>query len=144
MTRFEGRQEIARSPEEVFAFVADPRNDPLWCPRVLGCEQRAGDGVEVGARFAARHSPSLKRPHERTIDVLELDAPRRIVTLQRDQVADFTITYEVEPTATGAALTQRDDIDWKIPFWQVPVAWPIVRSHVSSQLASLKRVLEAG
>jgi uncharacterized protein YndB with AHSA1/START domain len=144
MTRLEGREDIARPPEEVFAFLADPRNDSEWCPRVLGCELRSGDGVEVGARFVARHSPSLKRAHERTIDVLELDAPHRIVTSQRDQVADFTITYELEPTATGTALTQRDDIDWNVPFWQVPVARPIVRRHIPSQLATLKQVLEAG
>ena len=144
MTRLEGREEIRRPPEEVFAFVADPRNDPRWCPRVLGCEQAAGDGVEAGARFVARHSPSLKRAHERTIDVLEVDAPRRIVTSQRDQVADFTITYEVEPSGSGTVIRQTDEIDWNIPFWQVPVARPIVRRHISSQLATLKQVLEAG
>jgi len=31
--------EIARPPEEVFAFLADARNDPRWCASVLACEQ---------------------------------------------------------------------------------------------------------
>ena len=30
--------EIARPPEEVFAFLADARNDPRWCASVIACD----------------------------------------------------------------------------------------------------------
>lgn len=144
MIRLEYGQTIARPPGEVFAFVADPRNDPAWCPRVHGCEQVDGDGVVEGARFRVDHHPSLKRPHVRTVEVLELESPRRIVTAQRDEVADFTIAYLVEPDGAGTRLTQRDDIEWRIPRWQVPVARRVIARHMRDQLATLKKVLETG
>jgi carbon monoxide dehydrogenase subunit G len=143
VTRLEHRERIERPTDDVFAFVADPRNDERWCPRVHGCEQRAGQGVEVGARFESQHHPSLKRPHTRVIEVLEVDAPARVVTLQRDEVADFTITYELEAAGAGTRLLQRDDIAWKVPRWQVPIARRIVARHMRDQLATLKEVLEA-
>jgi uncharacterized protein YndB with AHSA1/START domain len=34
--------EIDRPTADVFAFVADPRNDPRWCPKVRSVEQAAG------------------------------------------------------------------------------------------------------
>lgn len=42
---------IARPAPEVFAFVSDLRNDPRWCRKVLSCEQVAGDGPGLDARF---------------------------------------------------------------------------------------------
>lgn len=47
--------EIDRSVDEVFGFVADSTNDPLWCKNVLECEQVEGDGPGAGARYRAVH-----------------------------------------------------------------------------------------
>ena len=135
--------EIERPVEEVFEFVADARNDPRWCPRVLSCEQVEGDGPAAGARFEALHRPTLRRRHIRSIETVEFDPPRRIVWRQTDEVGAFTITYELDTSADGTRLVQRDEIDWRIARPFVPLGSRIVRRHMRDQLATLKRVLES-
>lgn len=135
--------EIEAPIESVFAFVADSENDTEWCPRVLWCRQRQGEGPAVGARYEALHSPTFLRKHSRWIEVIELEPPRRIVTTQTDRVGAFTIAYELEETATGTRLTQRDEIEWKMARLFHPIAERIVGLHIPDQLGNLKRLLEA-
>ena len=143
MTHLEGEIEIGRPLEEVFAFVADPCNDPEWCPRVQWCEQREGSGPGQGARYEAMHKPSgYPRKHIRRIEVLEYDAPRRIRWRQEDQIGVFDITYELEPTDGGTRLLQTDDIKWKLPL-AGPFGKRIVGRHIGEQQKDLKRVMEA-
>lgn len=138
--------EIARPVEEVFAFVADARNDPRWCATVVACEQRAGEGPGPGARYEARHKPTpFHRVMPRAIDVLDYDAPRLMRSRQEDDNGVFTITYEVAAAGGGARLVQHDDIDWKIARGLVPfVERAFVRRHIGEQMTALKRLLEGG
>jgi uncharacterized protein YndB with AHSA1/START domain len=137
--------EIARPPEEVFAFVADARNDPRWCSTVVSCEQLAGDGPGTGARYEARHKPTpVHRVMPRSIEVVEYAPPRLMRWRQEDSNGVFLIAYEVEPVAAGARLTQRDTIEWKVPGPVASVAERLfVRRHIGEQMADLKRLLEA-
>jgi uncharacterized protein YndB with AHSA1/START domain len=129
--------------ESVFEFVADARNDPLWCPRVVWCEQREGERPGLGARYEAFHRPTFQRRHHRWIDVVEFAPPERMVSTQEDEIALFTITYSLEPAASGTRLTQRDEIAWKIQRVFVPFGRRVVRRHIGDQLESLKRLLES-
>lgn len=140
--RLEGSTEIAAPIETVFSFVADPLNDPQWCPRVIWCRQRGGDRPGPGARYEAFHNPTFRRKHTRWIDILEFDAPTRLVSKQEDEIAAFTISYLLEPTARGARITQRDEITWKVPKVALPIAKRIVQRHLGQQLRTLKQVLE--
>jgi uncharacterized protein YndB with AHSA1/START domain len=137
--------EIAAPPEEVFAFVADARNDPRWCATVVACEQRHGDGPGPDARFEARHRPTpVHRVMPRSIEVLEYEPPRRVRWRQEDANGVFLIAYEVEPVADGARFTQRDRIEWKVPHPVGRMAERLfVRRHIGEQMAALKRLLEA-
>jgi uncharacterized protein YndB with AHSA1/START domain len=136
--------EIGRSPEEVFAFVADARNDPRWCPTVVACEQEGGDGPGPGARYTARHKPTpFHRVMSRSIEVLDFEAPRILRSRQEDANGVFWITYEVEPTGGGARLTQHDEIDWKVPRVAGRFAErAFVRRHIGEQMTVLQRLLE--
>ncbi len=142
MTVLEYTIEIDRPPDEVFGVVADPRNDHRWCPRVGECRQLRGDGPRLGARYELRHHPTLKRPHSRWIEIVGVDPPTSVVSVQEDEVARFTISYALEPTATGTRLTQRDEIEWRIGVLSRPIARWIINRHISGQLRSLKRLLE--
>jgi uncharacterized protein YndB with AHSA1/START domain len=141
-TRLEHTIEIDQPVPEVFAFVADPRNDPRWCPRVTSCEQRDGRGVVAGARFESTHHPTLQRRHSRWIEILEIVPHERIRTRQEDNIGIFTIDYLVAPTARGSLLTQRDEIAWKGTPVHRAVGTRVIRRHMRSQLESLKRLLE--
>jgi uncharacterized protein YndB with AHSA1/START domain len=142
-TRLEHTIDIGRPVDEVFAFVADPRNDPQWCPRVTHCRQLRADGPVAGARYECVHHPTLQRRHSRWIDIVEMDGWNRIRTRQEDDIAVFTIDYLLAPIAGGTRLTQRDEIVWKgTPVHRV-VGTHIIRRHMRDQLESLKRLLEA-
>jgi hypothetical protein len=47
----EMRCHVSRSPEDVFDFLADLRNESFWNPRVIGIEQTSPGPVRVGTRF---------------------------------------------------------------------------------------------
>ena len=47
---------IAQAAEDVYAFLADPRNDALWCSRVHSIE-RLGDG-----EYRVMHKPLRLQP----------------------------------------------------------------------------------
>ncbi|HEX8207628.1 MAG TPA: SRPBCC family protein [Solirubrobacteraceae bacterium] len=142
MTALDYSIEIARPVEDVFDFVADPRNDARWCPRVQDCEQVEGDRPAVGARYAVRHNPTLQRPHLRRIEIVGCDRPSRIVSVQEDRVGRFTIAYELEPVAGGTRITQRDEIEWRVGRLAKPIGTRIVKRHMAAQLRNLKRLLE--
>lgn len=136
--------EIARAPEEVFAFLADARNDPRWCATVVGCEQETGEGPGADARYLARHKPTpFHRVMPRSLGVVEYAPPRLLRWRQEDANGVFHITYEVEPAGEGARFTQRDTIEWKVPRAAGRLAERLfVRRHIGEQMADLKRLLE--
>jgi uncharacterized protein YndB with AHSA1/START domain len=136
--------EIARPPEEVFAFLADARNDPRWCASVIACEQQAGDGPGPQARYLARHKPTpFHRVMPRSIEVVEYDAPRLLRWRQEDGIGVFHITYEVEAADQGALFTQSDRIEWKVPGPIGRLAERLfVRRHIGEQMEEVKRLLE--
>ena len=133
--------EIDRPVEDVFAVVADPRNDAKWCPRVSDCEQRQGEAPAVGASYDVTHRPTLHRPHTRRIELIDFEPPTRVRSRQRDKVAEFTITYLLEARRGATVLTQRDDIRFRTPLHRL-VGKPIIRRHMGDQLENLKRLLE--
>lgn len=100
---------IPAVPDEVFAFVADTRNDPLWCPNVETVELVDGEGVEVGARF--RFHQHLDRPGG---ERMQFDADVEIIGLGDNSItwktADKYQTREihlvVEPEGDGSKVTQ--------------------------------------
>ena len=54
MPRAESTIVIARSPEQVFDFLAAGENNPLWRPEVLDIERTSGIGVGEGRVRATR------------------------------------------------------------------------------------------
>ncbi|MDP9495682.1 MAG: SRPBCC family protein [Actinomycetota bacterium] len=100
---------VAESPDQVFDFVSDTRNDPLWCLNVETVEQVEGSGVEVGARF--RFHQHLDRPgggrieFDGEVEVLEL-GDRVIVWRATDKFQERLIRLGVETDGAGSRVTQ--------------------------------------
>jgi uncharacterized protein YndB with AHSA1/START domain len=136
--------EIARPPEEVFAFLADARNDPRWCGSVVACEQQAGEGPGPAACYLAQHKPTpFHRIMPRTIEVVEYAPPGLLRWRQEDDNGIFHIVYELEPAGTGTRFAQRDRIEWKVPGPVGRFAERLfVRRHIGEQMEELKRLLE--
>src|SRR5215213_10745469 len=86
--------EIARPVEEVFDFVADPRNDVRWCRKVRSVD-RVGDD-----RYAVVHKPVPGRPARRMeMTCVGSDPPHRLEFREDDGTDVFRVTYSLSPTA---------------------------------------------
>src|SRR3954470_17569345 len=128
--------EIERPLEDVFAFVADARNDPRWCPKVLSVE----GGPE---RYDVVHKPvPLRSARRLSMTRVREDPPRRIEWLQDDGTDVFRVTYSLEATATGTLFCQRSDADVGVPRFLHPLWRHGIGRDVARQLRELKRVLE--
>jgi uncharacterized protein YndB with AHSA1/START domain len=140
----EKTSDISRPPEEVWAFIADARNDPRWCHKVDSVEQVAGDGPGPGAKYRIVHRPRPRKPpSELVMKVVEYDQPRRLRWREEDEDGVFNVVYQPEPREGGTRLSQIDDIDWKISKLAFPIARMMVGRDMARQLAALKRTLEA-
>ena len=130
----------ARPREEVFAFVADARNDPLWCPKVISTDVGDADGS-----YAVLHKPIPGRPaREMTMTRKSQEPPARIEWYE-DEGSDWVeVTYTLEDAGGSTRFTQRSVASFSTP----RVLDPIMRSglgrDIAKQLKRLKATLEAG
>jgi uncharacterized protein YndB with AHSA1/START domain len=141
--RIEKSTVIDRPLEEVWEYIADGRNDPQWCNKVISVNQVTGDGPGPEASYRMVHRPvRLRQPKEMAVTVEEFDPPRRLRMREEDDDAVFNVTYELEPVGAGTRLTQRDRIEWRIPKFQLPIARWMVSRDLANQFSVLKRILE--
>lgn len=137
---------IARSPEDVFDFVSDPLNDPLWCPKVRSVEPAAeGRPAGPGGRFVVIHRPIPLRPARRMDYLLvDWDPPRRIAWREDDGHDVIAVTYLLEPADGRTRFTQRDEAELSAPALLRPLMRAGIGADVAGQLKRLRRHLEGG
>ena len=137
--RVEETVEIDRSPDDVWAFVADHRNDPLWCKKVKSV-QAAG-----ASRWTVMHKPvRLRPPMSLALEQREADPPRFLKLREEDESSVFDVTYRLHGGELGTRFTQVSEFEWKkLPRFLHKTFERGVRRDVRAQLRDLKRVLEA-
>jgi Polyketide cyclase / dehydrase and lipid transport len=129
--------------DDVFDYVADPRNDPAWCAKVLSVEQVEGERPGPGARYEVLHRPIPLRPARRmAYTCVGWVPPVRIAWREEDGGDVIDVTYELEPVWTSTRLTQRDDARLGAPRVLHPLLRIGIGRDVARQLRTLKRVLE--
>jgi uncharacterized protein YndB with AHSA1/START domain len=136
--RVEDSIEIARTPQEIWNYVADPMNDPRWCRKVKSVAP-AGP-----ATWAVLHKPvPLRPPIELVLTHVDLQPPARLSMHEEDEVSAFDVEYRLEPTATGTRFTQISEFEWKkLPRFLHKTFERGVRRDLRNQLKSLKSALE--
>jgi hypothetical protein len=77
MVRIEGGIVIGRPVEDVFDFVADERNEPLYNPRMIRAEKVTPGPVDKGTRWAATIE-SRGRPLGMVIELTDHTRPTRL------------------------------------------------------------------
>lgn len=109
--------QIPADPSDVLAFVADTRNDPLWCPNVSNVTQVEDDGVALGARFRFHQTVEAGgRKLESDVDVEVVGLTEDSVSWRvedRFQIRDVTLT--VEPHGNGTKVRQNTVATFKKP-----------------------------
>jgi uncharacterized membrane protein len=126
--------------DEVFAFLADPENDPKWRDGVLDLKRVSGSGV--GARYAQGVKGPGGRRIPADIEITEL-TPGEAITFQ-------TITGPVRPrgryalSAVDEGTRVRFELEAEVKGVK-RLLGPMVQKTMNNevrQLDSLKRVIE--
>jgi uncharacterized protein YndB with AHSA1/START domain len=130
--------QIAAAPHAVWAVVADPANDPRWCPKV--------DSVRAAGerRWIVRHKPVPLRPAiDLTVEHQLVEPPARLVMREEDEASTFEVEYALEPVHGGTRFTQVSSFEWKkLPRPLHGVFAHGVRRDLRGQLQELKRLVE--
>ncbi len=144
MTTIEHSVMIERPVEDVWAYVSDPANNPVWQGPVI--EVRAGADVplEVGSRFH-EDMQFLGRRIELTWVVTEYEPPRRSAVRTVSGPVPMLGSYLLEPVSEGTRFTMGADMDAHGLLRLVkPVFARMVRREGASSCQMLKELLEAG
>jgi hypothetical protein len=135
---------IERPVDEVFDFVADPCNDPIWCPKVKSVEPAGSGATGPGARFRVVHRPIPLRPARKMDYSLTAWEPPHAIEWHEDDVHDrIVVIYRLEPEADGTRFTQRDEAELSAPRLLHPVMRLGIGADIAGQLRRLRRHLES-
>ena len=140
--------EIFRPIDEVFAFVADARNDPKWCPKVISAVQLVGNGPGRGARYEVVHRPlPMRPPSKMTVECVGWEPPEHIQWRENDGIDDIQVLYALSYRGGSTGLTQRSFLKPSTPQRLRPIMLrPIMRHRsgreIELQLEVLKKLLE--
>ncbi|MFL5797252.1 MAG: SRPBCC family protein [Actinomycetota bacterium] len=139
--RIERKISIERPPADVFAFMADVRNDPSWHTDVLEVHSST-DVVGAGTVFDVKVKPSMG-VSEGTMTVTRFEPGRLIEFQGRMGKMAPTVTNICEPEAEGTRVTRRVDLE---PPGAMRVMTPLIKRMIAKSndgfLANLKRLLE--
>jgi carbon monoxide dehydrogenase subunit G len=104
LVRAELTIEVARAPEDVFAYLTDVSNLPAWQSGVHTAQIEDAGAARVGARVReSRHM--LGREMNTTLEITEYDAPRVFSLRALDSPVPFVIRHELEGQDGGTLLT---------------------------------------
>ncbi|MCT4352020.1 SRPBCC family protein [Streptomyces sp. Je 1-79] len=100
--QFEATTDVDRPIDEVFAFLADGRNDPKFSPRVQRIERVPDGPTAVGTVFRSTvKDAGMKTARE--FRITEFDAPRRMrwAEVSKNIVMAREGGYDLEPLPNG-------------------------------------------
>lgn len=130
---------VDRPISEVFAFLADGTNEPLWRPEVTSIEHVSGSGL--GAQYAQ----TMKGPGGRTIAgdfrLTRFDEPTRIDFEVTAGPARPTGSYVLRATGAGSTeVTFRLDLT---PKGLMKLMTPMINKQVKAEVANLDNLQTA-
>ncbi|MET8168192.1 SRPBCC family protein [Streptomyces sp. NPDC005329] len=100
--QFEATVVVDRAVEEVFAYLADGRNDPQFGPRVLKIERIPDAPTTVGTVFRSTvKDAGMKTAREFRITALEAPATIRWAEASKNTVTVREGGYDLEPLPGG-------------------------------------------
>jgi uncharacterized membrane protein len=144
MTRAELSTFIDRPPDEVFAFVADPANNPKWRSYVESSGWSDDGPMRVGRR-GYQTSKIMGRRMSVEAEIVEWDPPHRVTwqTLQGGATVRSWVT--VRPEGTGSMVTggAEGEINGIIGKLITPLAARVMVSQARTSLVKLKAALES-
>jgi uncharacterized protein YndB with AHSA1/START domain len=134
---------VSRTPEEVFAFVSDLRNEPRWHVDIESVPADTDVPPLAGKTYPMKFKPFMGKTAG-TFTAVEVGPGHRLVFR-----ADFAglqpmIIYTVEPDGSGARFTRAVEMQPRgLKMLMTPMMSMMVPKRNQVFVANLKRVLES-
>ena len=143
LVRAELTIEVSRTPEDVFDYLTDVSNLPVWQSGVHSAQIEDGGEPRVGARIReSRHM--LGRELNTTLEITEYDAPRVFSLRALDSPVPFIVRHELEAHDGGTRLTVTGVGDaGLLPGFAAGIMARRAEKQFRRDFERLKRLLEA-
>jgi uncharacterized protein YndB with AHSA1/START domain len=139
MAVIENSVQISRSPAEVFGYLADPRNELEWNPKVEVMEKITDGPVGLGTRFRAKWSKSKLV----TMECTKYDPPNAWCYVNDGPVA-VELNISLAAVDDGTRLTSRFEAHPKGAFRLIfPIFVMAMRREEARNMRLLKKAVEA-
>ncbi len=125
--------EIARAPEDVFAYLTDVTNLPAWQAGVNAATMRDGR-VEESRSL-------LGRELHTTLEIVEQQEPRLFTLRALDSPVPFTVRHELAAADGGTRLTVTAEGD--VPGFAAGLLARRAEKQFRRDFARLKQILES-
>jgi hypothetical protein len=135
---------IARSPELVSGFAADPDNAPLWYQNIKAVEWQTPRPLAIGSRLAFV-AVFVGRRLAYTYEVVEWIPQQRFVMRTAEGPFPMETTYEWQAADRGATRMTLVNRGTPAGFgvWLAPLMAAAMRRANRKDLAALKALLES-
>jgi carbon monoxide dehydrogenase subunit G len=133
--------EIARTPEEVFAYLTDVSNLPSWQSGVHSAtlEGEPGAGAHI---VESRHM--LGRELRTTLEIEAYEPPHLFALRALDSPVPFAVRHELEPSGGGTRLTVTGEGDARLlPGFAAGIMARRAEKQFRKDFERLKRLLES-
>ncbi|HEX7040371.1 MAG TPA: SRPBCC family protein [Trueperaceae bacterium] len=139
--------DIGRRVQDVFSFLADSENTPVWYEAVQAVRKLTPGPVRAGTRYEmVRHLPQGRVENE--VEVSELETNERVTLRSLSGPTPFTYRYLLAPAGGGTRLTLEGEITGEgltgPAALLAPLAGPFFKRGMAANLETLKRHLEGG
>lgn len=137
--------DIARPSREVFAYLADMGNNPVWQKGMVSCEWTSEVPIAVGSTYDQR-ARFLGRDIITSFEVSEYEPGRHIRILSTESTMPLDIARTVDPDGDGAcrvtAVIRGEPQGWQAAL--APLMKRVVARSVNGDYGRLKELLEKG
>ena len=143
MQTFENTVTIQRPAGEVFAFLADFENIPMWNYAIEETSKASAGPTGVGTRYRQTRSIPGRSVEEFEVTVFE---PASRLAIQ-GQIGPFqaTISYQLQAAAGVTKLVNNVELNPPQAMQRLlaPLATPRIKAAVAQNLGKLKLLLES-
>lgn len=143
MARYVTTVRTARTPQEVFAYLADLRNFAEWDPGVKAVSQVQGSGGGPDSVFDVTVAGLVGDLTLRYVTE-DYNAPRNLLLVARSAVFTSIDRITVEPDGTGSVVTYDADLRLNGVLRVGDLGLRLVFGYIGDRAAAgLRRVLDA-
>ena len=145
MADYRGVLETAKSPEDVFGYMADFRNAAEWDPATVSIAQTAGAGAGPGARYRLV-TRFMGRPVTLDYETIGFKPIDELVLAFKGGTVEGTDTVAIA-SSDGTSSNARTRLVYSVEFnlswrWLTPLVVPFFDRAADNALAGLARALE--